>query len=74
MRDQSKGAPRTWISAHLIAEGGMTTSESDGMFTVENYNTLCYMLFRDTKLDTNSDRADCRSSGIIKDNGISVIP
>jgi hypothetical protein len=27
------------IYAHLIAEGGMTTSESDGMFTVENYNT-----------------------------------
>ena len=27
------------IYAHLIAEGGLTTSASDGMFTVENYDT-----------------------------------
>jgi hypothetical protein len=27
------------IYAHLIAEGGLTTSVNDGMFTVENYDT-----------------------------------
>ena len=27
------------IYAHLIAEGGLTTSTNDGMFTVENYDT-----------------------------------
>jgi hypothetical protein len=35
-----KNAPKNLeIYAHLIAEGGLTASANDGMFTVENYDT-----------------------------------